>query len=230
MKNILLTGVNLFYVIIASGQMLNGNTGLLNIPSADMQRDGTFFWGANYLPEQLTPETFNYPTLNYFFNITFLPFLEFNYRLTLLKMEGGNFNQDRSFGMRLQLIQEKPFFPALVLGGTDLYSSSGKQSGFFNSVYAVASKNFYMNKTRFHISTGYAHQGIGKIKNENLKGIFGGFEVSPGFLPSLRFIGEYDSNVINVGAGFFLFNHLSVFGLLHNIRYPAGGIAYFIYL
>ena len=37
-----------------------GLTGLLNIPTADMQVDGTFMVGANYLPEQMLPDFWDY--------------------------------------------------------------------------------------------------------------------------------------------------------------------------
>ena len=47
-----------------------GNTGLMNIPTADMQEQGTFLLGGNYLPDGMTP--FNFNTGNYFANITFL--------------------------------------------------------------------------------------------------------------------------------------------------------------
>ena len=76
-----------------------GNTGLLNIPTADMQKAGTFMGGGNYLPNGMTP--FNFNTGNYFVNITFLSFLELSYRCTLLKTtrydgKKGYFQQDRS--------------------------------------------------------------------------------------------------------------------------------------
>ena len=43
-----------------------GVTGLLNIPTADMQVDGTFMVGANYLPEQMLPDFWDYNSGNYF--------------------------------------------------------------------------------------------------------------------------------------------------------------------
>lgn len=67
----------------AQAQYSMGNTGLLNIPTADMQKTGTFMGGGNYLPEGMTPFSFN--TGNYFANITFLSFLELSYRCTLQK-------------------------------------------------------------------------------------------------------------------------------------------------
>lgn len=71
-----------------------GNTGLLNIPTADMQKAGTFMGGGNYLPNGMTP--FNFNTGNYFVNITFLSFLELSYRCTLLKPPGMTVRKDIS--------------------------------------------------------------------------------------------------------------------------------------
>lgn len=56
------------------------------IPTAEMQETGTFIGGANYLPEQVTPSVFSFPTMNYFVDMTLFSFIEFTYRMTLLKM------------------------------------------------------------------------------------------------------------------------------------------------
>jgi hypothetical protein len=213
------------------GQPLNGTTGLLNVPSADMQAEGTLFLGANYLPDAVTPADFDYNTGNYYFNITFLPFFEFNYRMTLLKMPTGNYNQDRSFGMRFRLLREKEILPALVIGGNDLYSSSGLNSTYFNSLYAVSTKNFNLGSAgSVGVSAGYAHQGFGKQREGNMKGLFGGVTFSPGFYKPFRLIGEYDSRAVNIGASVLLFHHLFLFGMLHELRTPAAGFALFFRL
>jgi len=49
----------------AIAQPLAGTTGLLNIPSANMQKDGTFMTGANYLPVLLTPSVLDFNTANF---------------------------------------------------------------------------------------------------------------------------------------------------------------------
>ena len=82
-----------------------GNTGLLNIPTADMQEAGTFMGGGNYLPNGMTP--FNFNTGNYFVNITFLSFLELSYRCTLLKTT----RYDGKKGYFQQVNPEKPDVP-----------------------------------------------------------------------------------------------------------------------
>lgn len=46
-------------VLKAQAQYSMGNTGQLNIPTADMQEAGTFMGGGNYLPDGMTPFNFN---------------------------------------------------------------------------------------------------------------------------------------------------------------------------
>lgn len=45
-------------------QYVYGTTGLLHMPTADMQRDKTFLFGASYLDVAATPAHWNYHTLN----------------------------------------------------------------------------------------------------------------------------------------------------------------------
>ena len=96
-------------MMITSGikaQYTMGTTGMMNIPTAEMQQTGTFMIGGNYLPEELNP--FKYNSGNYFVNITFFSFLELNYRCILLKSDymakKPKFNQqDRSLSVRLRI-------------------------------------------------------------------------------------------------------------------------------
>ena len=69
-----------------SAQLTYGVTGLLHMPSAEMQKDKTFMIGGNVL--HITPlRYFNYDeikyTFNYFINITFFPWMEVGYTCTI---------------------------------------------------------------------------------------------------------------------------------------------------
>ena len=102
-----LKGSILFLILIlmtsslVHAQYSIGTTGQLMIPTAEMQETGTFMGGANFLPEQLTPSVFSFPTMNYFVDMTLFSFIEFTYRMTLLKMttatgRTGYHNQGKS--------------------------------------------------------------------------------------------------------------------------------------
>ena len=116
-----------------------GNTGLLNIPTADMQKAGTFMGGGNYLPNGMTP--FNFNTGNYFVNITFLSFLELSYRCTLLKTtrydgKKGYFQQDRSLSARIRPIEEGKYHPRIGIQRDFIFRSlSEQEQNAFNKLY-----------------------------------------------------------------------------------------------
>ena len=121
-----------------------GTTGLLNIPTADMQKDKTFMFGGGYLEKHASPARWFYDTWNYYINITFFPWLEVNYHCVLHKAlkddygTGSNSywvpstygkftNQDRQFNVRLRLWKEgwwKPWTPQIVIGSDDVTSHS----------------------------------------------------------------------------------------------------------
>lgn len=192
-----------------------------------MQKDGTFILGGNYLPDAITPEPFNYNTGNYYFNITFLPFLEFTFRETILRW-ADNINQDRSFGLRLRPLKESKLLPSLVLGGNDLYTSApGTRNEYFNALYGVATKHFMLKNNRIGLTLGY---GDGGVRGENLNGVFGGILFAPAFLPSMKLMADYDADVISAGAEFLFFKHLYLFGMAYDLKYFAGGLAYRFYL
>lgn len=214
-----------------SAQASSGTTGLLNIPTAAMQMDGTFVMGANYLPENFTPEYFSYNTANYYFNLTFLPFLEVVYRMTFLKMDeydsrldssGKNINQDRSIGLRLRLLKEKKYLPAFVIGGNDIYGTD-----LLGSLYAVASKTIDFNENRICFTLGGA---INDFSNNKSPRPFAGIELSPNFCKQISLIAEYDTHAFNLGSSVLLFNHLYINAFVYDFRNIVGGFAYKIYL
>lgn len=156
-----------FYPEIAWGQYMYGTTGLLQMPTAEMQKDKTFMFGGSILnPETLPSKEWwgNYYTLNYYLNITMFPWLEVGYNCVLVKGKPGIYhwpeqtygkfvNQDRSFHGRLRLWKEgwwKEWTPQIVIGLNDpatgsweAGSSSDKQlyNGFFCRYYVAATKH-----------------------------------------------------------------------------------------
>lgn len=127
-------------------QYTYGTTGLLNMPTAEMQRDKTFIFGGSFLEKHTTPARWTYDTFNYYINMTFFPWLEVAYVCTLHKaLENdpaygvgfwvpstyGKFvNQDRNFAVRLRLWKEgwgRAWTPQIVIGINDF--ANGKWNG-----------------------------------------------------------------------------------------------------
>jgi hypothetical protein len=158
-----------------SAQALRGTTGLLHMPTGDMEQDKTFKFGGNLL--HLTPLRYiggngeiKY-TFNYYINITFFPWLEVGYTCTLNYAEHGSTyfpssvwgkysNQDRSFYGRIRIWKEgwwKSWTPQIVLGADDpgTHQTAGGGSiglrdendgnAFFMKYYLAATKHVKFN-------------------------------------------------------------------------------------
>lgn len=127
-----------------NAQYVYGTTGLLNMPTADMQRDKTFMLGGSFLEKHTSAARWHYNTWNYYLNITIFPWLEVGYTCELHKAmkedygqhtDGywvtstyGKFvNQDRQFNIRLRIWKEgwwKSWTPQVVIGSDDVSSHS----------------------------------------------------------------------------------------------------------
>ena len=90
-----------------------GTTGLLHMPTGEMQKDKTFLFGGGYLNSHALPAVWSYDTWNYYINITFFPWLEVAYTCTIFDdyVQRGQslihrINQDRNFSGRLRLWKE----------------------------------------------------------------------------------------------------------------------------
>ena len=153
-------------------QYVYGTTGLLHMPTADMQQDKTFLFGGSYLDVAATPNHWFYHTFNYYINITFFPWLEVGYTCTLHKAEhGSNYfpphvwgkycNQDRQFSGRIRIWKEgwwKNWTPQIVIGANDpatndklgnpnkddygITATSKLGNGSWNRYYIAATKHF----------------------------------------------------------------------------------------
>ena len=213
-------------------QSLTGLTGLLNAPSADMQEDGTFYMGLNYLNRNFIEfdggDSFHY--MAYYFDLTYLPFLEVNFRSTTRPTSiEGKWNVDRMFSVRLQVFKERRFVPSIVLGGHDLYTTvtDKTRNQYFGALYIVSTKHFKLLESDIGITLGY---GFNAFRKQQFLGIFGGVSYNPDFFHQLKLMAEYDSKEINIGASLLFFNHLNILIVLQGLKAISGGIAYKIYL
>jgi hypothetical protein len=171
-KVVLLLICSFFLIPYAKAQYCYGTTGLLNTPTADMQKDKIFMFGCNYLDTHTSTARWFYDTWNYYINITIFPWLEVSYNMELhkavpndrgvtnywVKRTYGKFaNQDRQFDVRLRVWKEgwwKPWTPQIVIGSDDISSNSwgdtsrrfeiadNSLNGFNNRYYIAATKHF----------------------------------------------------------------------------------------
>lgn len=207
-----------------------GMTGLLNIPSADMQADGTFMTGADFLPMQMMPEPWDYHTGNYFVNMTFMPFFEVGYRCTLSRLETGKWNQDRSVSLRIRPLSEGRYWPSVVIGSNDALTTGhintlSKVEGnrYFSAVYGVATKHFRIGGHDLGLTAGY---NIPFRQSANRDGLFGGVAYSPAFCRWLSLMAEYDDRAINIGVSVCVLGHFTAHLFCYDGKAVAGGLRY----
>lgn len=144
-----------------------GVTGLLNIPMADMQVDGTFMVGANYLPEQMLPDFWDYNSGNYFLNVTFLPCLEVGYRCTLMKLKTGKWNQDRSVSLRIRPLKEGRYWPSVVVGSNDALITHLQVQLLLLSLHQLNNQEY----ERCNLFTCFYHRPRLQQADQRIKGI-----------------------------------------------------------
>lgn len=156
-------------------QYVYGTTGLLHMPTADMQYDKTFLVGCSFLEKHSTPSAWLYNTYNYYVNITIFPWMEVGYEMTLNKgMPGGYWpqptwgrfvNQDRQFSVRLRVWKEgwwKGWPPQVVVGMNDALTMwSSKHQGSFNS--PDDSKNGYWNRNFITLTKHFFCKNVGEL-------------------------------------------------------------------
>lgn len=157
-------------------QYVYGTTGLLHMPTADMQKDKTFLFGASYLDVNATPKHWSYNTYNYYINITFLPWLEVGYACTLHKLGLPKYgysykfrNQDRQFAVRLRVWKEgwwKFWTPQIVIGANDpgtndVVGDPNKDDYGYTSTSSVG--NGHWNRYYLAMTKHIAFANVGKL-------------------------------------------------------------------
>lgn len=252
MKRILSFLFGIMLCLFVQAQFPYGTTGLLHMPTADMQRDKTVMVGGSYLSEGATPDHWNYDTYNYYLNITIFPFLEIGYTCTMHKGKEGAYwpkstwgkftNQDRQFSGRLRVIKEGQFLkymPAIVLGGNDVLTRDWKEdgkgfadpsdqgNGHWNRWYIAATKHLDLyGDLGIHMAYVY-----NKRIDYHLNGPTLGVNWKPQIHTNLNLMAEYDSRTVNCGLAYsFWKDHINVVTELNDFRYLSAGVYFKIYL
>lgn len=189
---------------IAKAQSLFGTTGLVTIPTARMQEDGTMSFGLSYFDKK-NQEYFQ-GTRNFgvaYLNFTILPFLEAVIRVNKpLYYHVNGYTFDRFPMLRMRILKERANRPAIILGIHDFASTANSNTVFFNSTYIVLSKKYH----DFDVHFGYAPTII-KAQYYQLDGIFGG--ISYAVNNSVSLMGEYDTRYFNAGLQYQFLKHFA---------------------
>lgn len=222
------------------GQSLSGVSGLLNSPSAELYPDKTFYIGASYIPTGYHRRTYGInkgrvtenPGSTTFINLTLLPFVEIMFRYTheinLKVTPESKYFPDRMLAVRIRLLEEKKYWPAITLGSHDptaAFNLSCRSCTNFLASYVVFTKNIDHNNYTFGITLGYG-DAFFDLPVKEFKGLFGGVKVKHKYLPNIEFLADYDADFYNVGVSGYFLNRIHLIVGLRNLSSLTGVIAY----
>lgn len=232
-------------------QQYTGMSGLIHVPSADMDREGDVRIGSHFLNKQFLPdEAFDYDgkyhSVDFYASITPFSWIEIGYTFTLRKGNRGYFapddigyhRKDQYFSLKVQPLKEREgkWWPSIAIGTNDPKtkgdrkgtSSETNRNQHFGNYYIAATKHLYLN--RHIIGFNLAYRRFIRTYNRKWDGIVGGVTYQPCFARNLRVIVEYTGEDINIGADCRLWNHLLVQVSMQNGKYFTGGLCYTVNL
>jgi hypothetical protein len=183
---------------LADWVSLNGTSGLLLTPTADLVEDRRLAAGVSFVDKKWAVEERGaHDNLAYFATLGFLPRVEVSMRLTVLpgapfSVESpGRSVKDRMFSVKALLLRESGVWPSVAVGGEDITGTKR-----YNTLFAVLSRRIDPGIAEFRVHLG-AGAGWIEAKNHPLDGVFGG--VAMRLWEGGELLGEYDTNKVNVG-------------------------------
>lgn len=159
-----------------------GLSGLIHMPDARMQPDGTFAVGYTHAKPYSAP----------YVTVQMLPFLEVSGRYTRIQgydlsdrpgWEGFGDNKDKAAAIKLRVLPENfqgyQWVPQIAVGVDDFHGTA-----LFKSEFIAASKRVDFDWGYVDSTLGYGRKRIG--------GLFGGARLGLAALPNWSVVGEYD--------------------------------------
>lgn len=218
-----------FFTGIMKSQNLQGHSGLFLIPSANLFDDGTVITGANFIRREVVSfGAYSEDAFSPYLTLTFLPFAEFNVRVTRLIHSKSSTQGigDRTVSLRIKLINENDYLPAILIGFHDLAAVyGGPEAVHNNALYIVASKNVTINHwfTTIGLNIGYGTDKV-KARTHQFVGFWGG--ISFLFLNKIELMAEYDGKYSNGGIRIKLFDNIKLLGGFLRYKHFSGGAAF----
>ena len=157
------------------------------------------------------------------------------------------FNQDRHFAAKLLLLREGDlgltWLPALAIGVSDPVSGYGgggeygegsvtsESNGFFNRMYAVATKHFPVpyGLVGIHVGYQYSFRTDPKFNSPCAAITWNPIWLEKEWL-STKLVAEYDARTFNVGFLLTFWNHFDVMFDLQALKWISCGIRYKVLL
>jgi len=237
----------------AGAQFLDDATGLMQMPSAEMNPSGTFMITNTFLNKHTLADRWGYNTFGYGFSLSLFSRVEVGYCMVIFDgkrhpnptpRDTIMFNQDRHFSAKLLLLREGAFgiswMPALAIGVSDPVTGSGggeyigsdvsggTGNGFFNRNYIVATKHFQSSLGLISVHAGYQ---FNFRPDYRINAPCAGIDWRPKWVQNefctLDLIAEYDSRTFNMGCIASIWHdHFEVMLELQAMKWFSAGIRY----
>lgn len=234
---ILATALSLF-PIWSHAQQYTGMSGLIHVPSAEMNHEGDARIGAHFLNKNMVPDTgfidihgVKYNTYDYYLSLTPFNWLEISYTCTERKneAEGPFVRKDRYASIKIRPMQEGKYHPAVALGFNDVGTTAFKASRpdvqlYFTNIYLAATKHLTFGGNELGMTLAYRKYFRGY--NDKWSGLVGGLTFRPAFFPQARAIAEYTGNEFLLGVDALLWRHLLVQASVKDFKYINFGICF----
>lgn len=220
---------------VTVGQSILGNTGMIRVPTAKFEEDGTLILGSSFFDKKfLSYSQYEFDAVTAYANLTFLPFLELGLRYTrqINRPEYTRLFADRMPFFKLRVLQETDKLPTVAIGMNDFLTSVKEGNArHFAAQYLVMTKTIEPENLpwQFQVSAGYGFR-IGKAQNFDLAGVFGGVQIRHEKAKWVGVIMEYDARHWNTGLDFLFFKHLHLAAALRNMNTLEANLAYKIFL
>ena len=217
MHNSFLAFLCLCFCTVLKGQALYGTSGLLHMPTADMQKDKTVMLGGNVLDKHPLSTYWNNKnytyTYNYYINVTIFPWLEVAYTCTLVSFDnngGGNINFNQEAGTH----------------------------NYFNRFFLAATKHLYfqnVGELGLHMAYIYSRAtGLnyeGPALGVNFRCCLPDTSLGNKILNGLNLMAEYDARTINIGFNYAVWkDRFNLIAELNDGKYLSAGLYFKICL
>lgn len=230
--------VALAAAVPALAQQATGITGLIHTPTAFTGREGDYRIGAHWLNSHTLPSNFvydgkPYDSAQFYAGISMFRWLEFSYSFILMRGWKGAYDpnasgynhKDQMFSAKIRILPEGRYYPAIAVGGNDIFTSDVAGSNQYHAnLYAALSKTLLLGHQRFGISMAYRYWK--SPANSRWQGLTGGIEYTPSLLPQTSLMAEWTGCDINLALNATLLRHLTLQASLLAGRWPSAGIAW----
>lgn len=227
-------------VVSAPAQQYDGMSGLMFVPSADMDPGGSLRLGTNFLNAHALPNNSawyfkgeKYNTANFSLSVTPFEWVQVGIVFTLFKLhlnnhgfpKEGYIGKDRHFNIKIRPLKEGKYYPSVAVGMNDFISSKVLENieKRWGNWFITATKHFDFGNHRLGATLTYRHYF--ERYNRQWNGLVGGLTYAPP-VKGLQVLAEWTGSTFNLGAQYTLWKQLRFQGCLINCQYPCAGVCW----